>query len=159
MLNSWLHDNIISKLYVVIPPSSGSEMDRRTWCGSANGYFAISSASTLLCKFNDDSWDPTWLRIWSLKIPERVWSFIWLVHNDRWITSYHKSQTHIGEPWCHHCVDNVENVLHVLRDFPLAKSVWCNLIKIEARENFHVANLQEWIHMNLYQKLGKGWGW
>ena len=111
VLNSWLPTNIISKLHAVNPPSSGIEMDRRTWCGFADGRFAISSAYTMLCKFNDDSSDPTWLRIWSLKIPERIRSFIWLVRHDRLITSSRKSQMHIGEPWCHHCVDTVEDVL------------------------------------------------
>jgi len=42
VLNSWLPTNIINKLYVVTSPSNGSEMDRRTWRGSAHGRFAIS---------------------------------------------------------------------------------------------------------------------
>jgi len=44
----------------------------------------------------------------------------------------------------------VPRPLHVLRDCPLAKSVWCNLLKIEMRANFYTENLQGWIHMNLY---------
>jgi hypothetical protein len=76
VLNSWLPANIISKLHYVIPPSTGIEMDRRTWRGTADGQFVISSEYTMLCKFNDVSWDPAWLRIWSLKIPERTRSFI-----------------------------------------------------------------------------------
>nr|ABN08768.1 Polynucleotidyl transferase, Ribonuclease H fold [Medicago truncatula] len=62
---------------------------------------------------------------------------------------------HIGVPWCHHCVNNLEDVLQVLlHDCSLAKSIWCNLLKIEARANFYVENLQGWIHMKLYHKLG-----
>jgi len=56
----------------------------------------------------------------------------------------------------------VEEVLHVLRDCPLAKIVWCNLLKIEVSANFYAENLQGWIHMSLYQNLGKdeadSWG-
>ena len=42
----------------------------------------------------------------------------------------------------------------MLCDCPLAKGVWCNLLKSEARESFYMLDLQEWITMNLYHELG-----
>jgi len=72
MLNTWLPNTIISKLYAVIPPNNGSDKDRRVWSGTDNGCFSIASAYMLLCRFNDDSWDTTWMRIWRLKVPERI---------------------------------------------------------------------------------------
>jgi hypothetical protein len=96
-----------------------------------------------------------WLRIWKLKVPERIRSFIWLVRHDRLITNYRKSKMHIVEPWCTHCVDIIEDTLHVLRDCPLAKSVWCNLLNNDTREFFFAAELKDWIHMNLQQELGR----
>jgi hypothetical protein len=56
---------------------------------------------------------------------------------------------HIVEPRCTHCVDIIEDTLHVLRDCPLAKSVWCNLLNNDTREFFFAAELKDWIHMNL----------
>ncbi|GAU18251.1 hypothetical protein TSUD_175930 [Trifolium subterraneum] len=37
------------------------------------------------------------------------------------------------EPWCNHCIDIVEDTMHILRDCPLAKGVWCNLLNDTAR--------------------------
>ncbi|PNX75969.1 hypothetical protein L195_g031914 [Trifolium pratense] len=62
---------------------------------------------------------------------------------------------HIGEPWCCHCVDVVENTMHVLSDRPLAKSVWCNLLNNEARELFFTTAIDDWITLDLHQQLGR----
>ncbi|KAK2382454.1 TMV resistance protein N [Trifolium repens] len=59
------------------------------------------------------------------------------------------------EPWCNHCMDIVEDTMHVLRDCPLAKGVWCNLLNATARDSFYNSNLEDWICMNLHKDLGK----
>jgi len=64
MLSTWLPSTIISKLYAFIPPNNGSDIDRRVWSGFSNGCFSIASTYMLLCGFNDDSWDTTWMRAW-----------------------------------------------------------------------------------------------
>jgi ribonuclease HI len=62
---------------------------------------------------------------------------------------------HIGVPWCSHCVDIVEDTLHVLRDCPLAKSVWCNLLTSNGRSTFFTGTIKDWVLLNLHQNLGK----
>jgi hypothetical protein len=155
LLNTWLPHNIISKLYAILPPPSDGDIDRRVWSGTDNGQFSIASAYNLLCSLGDHNREMGWVRIWKLKVPERIRSFIWLVRHDRLITNYRKSKMHIGEPWCTHCVDIIEDTLHVLRDCPLAKSVWCNLLNNDAREFFFAVELKDWIHMILQQELGR----
>ncbi|GAU50328.1 hypothetical protein TSUD_290640 [Trifolium subterraneum] len=155
LLRTWLPHNIISKMYALLPPQNDGDTDRRVCSGTDNGQFSIASAYKLVCNFSDNSREMEWLRIWKLKVPERITSFIWLVRHDRLLTNYRKSKMHIGEPWCTHCVDIVEDTLHVLRDCPLAKSVWCNLLNNAARENSFAAELKDWIHMNLQQDLGR----
>jgi hypothetical protein len=54
ILSSWLPQNIISKLFAIVPPNNDSEIDRRAWSGSPDGNFTIASAYTLLCRFNDE---------------------------------------------------------------------------------------------------------
>jgi len=54
----------------------------------------------------------------------------------------------IGHPYRYHCGD-VENMLHVLRDCPLAVGIWLNTVRINQRENFFEANLQNWIDLNM----------
>jgi hypothetical protein len=127
LLKTWLPNNIISKLYALLSPQSDGDwqisMERYD-----NGKFSIASAYNLLCSLGDYNRGMEWLRIWKLKVPERIRSFILLVRHDQLITNYRKSKMHIGEPWFTHCVDIIEDTLHVLRDCLLAKSVWCNLL-------------------------------
>ncbi|KAK2422059.1 Polynucleotidyl transferase, ribonuclease H superfamily protein [Trifolium repens] len=155
ILSSWLPQNIISKLFAIVPPNNDSEIDRRAWSGSPDGNFTIASAYTLLCRFNDEARDAMWLHIWRLKVPERVRSFVWLVRHDRLLTNYRKSKMQLCEPWCNHCMDIVEDTMHVLRDCPLAKGVWCNLLNATARDSFYNSNLEDWICMNLHKDPGK----
>ncbi|GAU29740.1 hypothetical protein TSUD_392290 [Trifolium subterraneum] len=70
-LSTWLPQNIISKLFAIVPPNNNSEANRRAWSGSSDGSFTIASSYTLLCHFNDEAWDAMWLHIWRLKVPER----------------------------------------------------------------------------------------
>ncbi|PNY05394.1 ribonuclease H [Trifolium pratense] len=154
-LTSWLPHNIISKLFAIVPPNNASAADMRAWRGTMDGNFSIASAYTMLCNLNDDEWDVVWRRIWRLQVLERVRSFIWLVRHDRLITNYRKSKMHICAPWCKHCVKAIEDTMHVLRDFPLAKVVWCNLMNSAVGDIFYAANLEDWITLNLNQDLGK----
>jgi hypothetical protein len=155
LLVPWLPASIINRIYAVMPPNSTAAPDQRAWIGNRAANFSIASAYMLSCRFNDDDWNTVWVRIWKLKVPERVRSFIWLVRHDRLITNYPKSKMHIGEPWCRHCVDVVEDTMHVLRDCPLAKSIWCNLLNNEAREFFFSSALDDWITMNMRKECGR----
>ncbi|PNX81608.1 ribonuclease H [Trifolium pratense] len=155
LLIPWLPSNIISKFHAIMAPSSDSNEDMMAWSGTANGEFSIASAYTLLCRFNDDAWEADWLQIWRLRVPERIRTFIWIIRHDRLLTNYRKSKMHISEPWCNHCVDVVEDTLHVLRDCPLAKSVWCNLLNGKDKDWFFTAALDEWIILNMKKQLGR----
>ncbi|PNY08933.1 ribonuclease H [Trifolium pratense] len=124
LLLPWLPNNLINKLHAIMPPSNDSNDDKVAWSGTSDGDFSIASAYTLLCQFSDEAWETDWLRIWMLRVPERIKTFIWLIRQDSLLTNYWKNKMHNGEPWCNHCVDVVEDTLHVLRDCPLAKSVW-----------------------------------
>ncbi|GAU21583.1 hypothetical protein TSUD_131670 [Trifolium subterraneum] len=54
----------------------------------------------------------------------------------------------LGGPWCKHCVDEVEDILHVLRDCPpLAKGIWCAMCCYWVEDNFFNMNLHYWINL------------
>lgn len=105
----------------MLPPSHEKGDDKHLWSGYQGGVFTISSAYSLLCGFNDDALDDGWSKIWSLKVPERVQSFIWLVKHDRIITDYMKSKMLIGEHWCT-VTDDVATTIHVFVRLPSGKS-------------------------------------
>lgn len=60
----------------------------------------------------------------------------------------------LGDSDCPHCVSVVEDSLHVLRDCPLAVSVWNVLVNATARGRFFFDDLQGWIDFNMSGCLG-----
>ncbi|PNY15946.1 ribonuclease H, partial [Trifolium pratense] len=155
MLQSWLPHTIVRRLWAILPPTDDNGMDQRGWKGDKNGEFSVSSAYLMICNFTENFDDTIWAKIWRITVAERIRSFIWLVKHNRILTNYRKSKMNLGGPWCNHCVDEIEDVLHILRDCPLAKAIWCNVLRMEVRTTFFNLQHQEWITFNITKELGK----
>lgn len=56
---------------------------------------------------------------------------------------------HFGPPSCKFYENEIETTLHVLRDCPLAKVVWSNILNVQLRDRFFVEDLESWIGLNL----------
>ncbi|PNX90504.1 ribonuclease H, partial [Trifolium pratense] len=54
-----------------------------------------------------------------------------------------------GSAMCDFCGDQVETILHVMRDCPLVMPLWLNLVHSNMRRNFFTGNTQQWIEFNL----------
>jgi hypothetical protein len=67
-------------------------------------------------------------------VHERVSLFILIILHERSMTNFQGSQMTIGSPWCVHCETEVETILHVLSDCPIAMALWINLVPLEARD-------------------------
>jgi hypothetical protein len=81
-----------------------------------------------LCGFHENGDDGVLSKIWKIKAPECIHSFIWIICHDHLITNFRKSKVSLGTFWCNHCVNVIETTLDVLCDCPLAKFVWeCSL--------------------------------
>lgn len=65
---------------------------------------------------------------WKMKAPEKVKLFFWTASHESLPT---KALLHCRgmalSPSCHRCDDHVEDVLHCLRDCPLAACIWRSL--------------------------------
>lgn len=61
----------------------------------------------------------------------------------------------LGTNLCSHCNEVVEDELQVLRDCPLAMSIWIGLVKPSMRSNFFGGDLSCWVRFNLtHQRHG-----
>lgn len=80
---------------------------------------------------------------------ERVRYFIWLVYHDRLLTNTRMHKMHFGPPSCTFCQNEIKTTLHVLRDCPLTKVVWSNILDFQLRDRFFVEDLESWIGLNL----------
>lgn len=59
------------------------------------------------------------VRIWKIQAPGRVCYFVWMLCYDILLTNLKKSRMGLGCAMCNYCGDIEEDMLHVLRDFPL----------------------------------------
>ena len=87
-------------------------------------------------------------------MPERVRCFVWLLRHDRLLTKVRLAKMHLGSPMCYFCGDELETTLHVLRDCPIAMSIWMNTVKVANRGWFFASELEDWININMSKELG-----
>lgn len=86
-------------------------------------------------------------KIWNLQVTERLRLFIWQISHG--ITNQWKHERGLGSPFCHHCSQEVETIIRILRDYPLASFLWTHMVKSDCRSVFFEGNLEQWIKLNL----------
>jgi hypothetical protein len=73
------------------------------------GNFSIADMYIALCNFDDNQQGANWMNIWRLRVPERVKTFVWLLHHDRLLTNFNKSKMGLGSSMCNICGNIVES--------------------------------------------------
>lgn len=145
----------MDKFASILPPRQHGGVDVRLWPGNKLGEFLISSAYAMLQGFTEMDIQKEWKKIWRLKVPERIRCFVWQFKHDRLFTNYHRSKWGIGDSFCPVCYVCIETTLHILRDCPVASSIWMHLVPKEFRNGFLCGDLQYWIHYNLLSHMGR----
>ena len=64
-----------------------------------------------------------WKVIWMWKGLERINFFLWMVGHERLCTNERRAKWSLCSPNCSICENSIENILHVLRDCPIAKDI------------------------------------
>jgi ribonuclease HI len=141
--------SIIERIKLIPPPCVEEGPDMRFWTGDPHGIFTISSAYKLLCGFHNMEADNIWKKIWKLSVPERVRCFAWQIAHGRLPTNKMISRWANSTPYCHHCIDKEESILHVLRDCNLAVMVWNHLLPYQERHLFYGGDFKDWVLLNL----------
>jgi hypothetical protein len=54
-----------------------------------------------------------------------------------------------------YCGDQVETILHVIRDCPLVMPLWLNMVHSNMRGQFFAGNTQQWIAFNISCDAGE----
>jgi hypothetical protein len=76
LLHSWMPSFLIKKVAASLPPSNDYGMDERYMAGGTAADFSVAVIYNKLCGFNCDNPPSSWNRIWKLRVPERVRSFM-----------------------------------------------------------------------------------
>jgi len=123
---------IFKTMWNPYPPCLHNDVqDRITWADHLDNIYTARSGYSWLISFHLDDLhndDISWNWIWKMKAPEKVKLFFWTASHESFPTKALLHRRGMAfSPSCHRCDDHVEDLLHCLRDFPLAACIWRSL--------------------------------
>ncbi|PNX88162.1 hypothetical protein L195_g044263 [Trifolium pratense] len=149
VLAACLPVSLLHMIAAIPPPEESAGADSAYCMEDTAGNFSISAMYHPLYRFDDSNGAANWKHIWKIKVQERVRVFVWLMYHERILTNYQKNRMGLGSSMCDFCGDQVETILHVMRDCPLVMPLWLNLVHSNMRRNFCTGYTQQWIDFNL----------
>ena len=146
----YLPNNIILQIAALHSPSHVKGRDTIFWAHSKHGEFTTSSAYLALSGYNSAAKDRTWRLIWTWKGPQSVRVFLWQAFHAGLKTKAELARRHLlTSSCCDRCGALCEDAMHALRDCPLVKQFWLNIIPISQRQGFFNARFYHWLCSNL----------
>ena len=99
--------------------------DTVAWSLSLKRDFSIKSTYGIILSFGDNGNRNLFQAIWKLEAAQRLKSFLWLAANDALLTNANKVRRNLtSQVDCAIYGEKEETMLHILRECPLAKSIW-----------------------------------
>ncbi|CAN1824009.1 Putative ribonuclease H protein At1g65750 [Linum perenne] len=149
-LNGALPPHFVGQVAGMQPPSPTGGDDELIWGPDPKGLFSIKSAYEILAAIDRSVVDQRWKAVWNWQGLNRVRLFLWLAVHNRLLTNSERRRRHLcTDDICTRCRAGTEDVLHVLRDCPLAKSTWLSLIPAYDHQSFFTGTLLEWFTREL----------
>ncbi|KAK8298923.1 hypothetical protein V6Z12_D05G288400 [Gossypium hirsutum] len=142
----------LALLYIsnVCPPNPFVGADSIAWKGAKDGVLTVSEAYARRMESTWDYKDPVWQQIWTLKCPQRVRIFLWLVCKEKLLTNAERKQrTLTKDKLCQICHAPHESILHILRDCKAIISVWKRLIPPDNQGVFFAHDFVNWFLANI----------
>ncbi|KAL4379564.1 hypothetical protein GQ457_02G022340 [Hibiscus cannabinus] len=138
-------------IVVISPPSAALGQDLPSWHWEQNHCFSIKSAYSALDTDVYHVHNFNWKLVWSIKLPQRIKVFLWLVAHDRLLTNVEQNRRHLVDSdvysFCH---GRSETLLHVLSDCSMAQSVWRVVIKHDKLRDFCALPLDVCLIMDVH---------
>ena len=126
-------------------PSKGK--DYPSWALTSNGQFSFKSAYDFLLDYEEDN-DPhnIFNVVWDWEGPQKIWNFLWKVSHGCLLTNVERKKRHMSDSEdCEYCHETAETVMHVLRDCPLAHSVWSSFVLQDSLAAFFSLGTHGWM--------------
>ncbi|CAA7041734.1 unnamed protein product [Microthlaspi erraticum] len=156
LISPYVSVNTTLELKAVVLDCVTGARDRVAWKGSADGQFSVASAYTLLTHSETPRPDMNifFRRVWSVKVPERVRVFIWLVSHQVIMTNVERKRRHLCDSdVCVVCKGDFETIIHALRDCPAALGIWNRIVPPRMRSDFFSRTLMGWLYETLKDGL------
>ncbi|CAL1408401.1 unnamed protein product [Linum trigynum] len=154
--------DVFQKILSIGVDKMAAEDDTIFWSASSDGRFSAKSAYSLQNQRPPDPDEDVWKTIWSLPIPERIRSFMWMAFLGRLAT---KSLLHARKVTnnqnCACCGHPIESILHTLRDCTAARYFWLRHSPPSLLHNFFNLDGSNWLRDNLRssEQLDSGMSW
>ncbi|XP_019200030.1 PREDICTED: uncharacterized protein LOC109193611 [Ipomoea nil] len=128
--------------------------DQIIWSGETSGLLSVSSAYNIITETPNVTNDPTWGKIWKLKLPSRIRIFLWLAKHNRAMTNTVRARKGFtSNDRCWACPNEAEDIEHVLRKCPKAQAVWENILP-ELAPSRNSLPFAEWLTQGLTDSNG-----
>ena len=157
----WWNVNLIDQIFLPfeaqkiksIPLCVTPQEDILFWPKSSNGLYSVKSGYNLLC--DEDSRDMAsssdsdasknfWTRLWPLKVPKKVKSFLWRACTDSLPTLKNLLKRKVvSSSLCSLCQSETESILHALWNCEKIKSVWTWVFRDLPFEFFGLQNFAD----------------
>lgn len=149
-LTGLLPTNVERKLIGYMLTEDSTTMDTTNWSCDPSGKFTVTSAYNIIHNCAGNGEDKTWKRIWKLKIPSKIKTFLWLAYHQRLMSNDMRvRQGFAASPYCHNCPGVKEDVSHILRECPKAREVWRKITPCKANQNNWLKPYLAWFRENV----------
>ena len=98
----------------------------------------------------EDTAGDTWAWMWKTKLPQRIKLFLWLVLHGKVLTNAERFRRNMSQnPHCAICLNEMEDLDHLLRRCPQAVGMWHAL---QAKGLYYLASdatCHQWVQLNM----------
>ncbi|KAF7834787.1 putative ribonuclease H protein At1g65750 family [Senna tora] len=150
-----LPDEIVKNIAGIQAPNEHAGEDMIFWGLTNDGNFSVKSAYHAIAGFRHENVGSHWKFIWKWPVIQRVRSFLWLVAHERDITNLYRFNCNLSNSsLCPRCCNQVEDVLHAIRDCPEIKKLWQRLVRPQHWNTFFNLNVTDWLIWNWKNRIG-----
>ncbi|KAL4366257.1 hypothetical protein GQ457_05G004610 [Hibiscus cannabinus] len=135
---------VLHHIATIPPPNASFGTDLPCWRWEHKQLFTTRSAYASLGNSSCHS-SKVWKLIWTLSVPQRIRTFVWLAVHGKLLTNQERMRRHLSTTAsCSLCNNASKYVLHVLRDCVRARTIWFQVIHRRKLADFNSLPLHEW---------------
>ena len=124
--------------------------DGTCWGPTPDGMFIVKSTYDIIRQNKKSPTSNTWKRIWKLNVPQKIRTFMWLLHHGRILTNHEKIRRGFSSnPNCTCCPDKVEDVDHLFCCCKMVQPIWEKMTEEENKRRPQTLPFRDWFCPNL----------
>ncbi|KAK8628571.1 hypothetical protein V6N13_009158 [Hibiscus sabdariffa] len=149
-ISPFLPQEVLDQIAAIQPPQGWLDLDTPGWRWTVSRQFTTASAYAFIMDTELSSIDPIWNNIWSLPIPQRVKTFLWLTLHNRNVTNAKRFWRHLtSSALCDVCGGAMEDMDHILRHCKTARGLWRRVLQPAFLSDFLHMPFDEWLRNNI----------